>query len=228
MLPSFEPIPSITRRDHVAAALRKSILAGQIKPGTQLVESGLAAQFGVSRGLLREAIRELIESGLVVNRPYAGTFVTEINEHILRDVYDVRRVIERQAYITIWPHRDASFRTELQHRFDLMMDAVHRGDLNEESQLEALFHGLVYERCGNHLMPALWQQLTQKIQLGFAICQVSNAPKINFEDNHLKFLQLALGDDLNALLAELEVHLGRGLATIVFSSFNTPSEEPTT
>ena len=69
MLPSFEPIPSITRRDHVAAALRKSILAGQIKPGTQLVESGLAAQFGVSRGLLREANRELIKSGLVVNRP---------------------------------------------------------------------------------------------------------------------------------------------------------------
>jgi DNA-binding GntR family transcriptional regulator len=220
MLPSFTPIPSVTRRDHVAAALRKSILAGQIAPGTQLVESGLATQFGVSRGLLREAIRELIETGLVVNRPYAGTFVTEINEQILRDVYDVRRVIERQAYITIWPHRDKAFRVELQNRFDTMMKAVESGDLNEEIRTEAHFHGLVYERCGNHLMPTFWQQMTQKIQLGFAICQISHAPKIDFEDNHHRFLDLALGDDLNELLRELDVHLSRGLATIEFSSSN--------
>lgn len=218
MLPSFEPIPSVTRRDHVAAALRKSILSGQMAPGTQLVESGLATQFGVSRGLLREAIRELIETGLVTNRPYAGTFVTEINEQILRDVYEVRRVIERQAYTTLWPHRDQAFREELQRRFDVMMMAVEGGSLNEEIRTEAHFHGLVYERCGNHLMPAIWQQLTQKIQLGFAICQISHAPKVDFEDNHRKFLRLAMGEDLNALLRELDVHLSRGLATIEFAS----------
>lgn len=215
-LPVFEPVPSITRRDHVAAALRRSILAGQIAPGTQLVESGLAAQFGVSRGLLREAIRELIETGLVVNRPYAGTFVTEINEQILRDVYEVRRVIERQAYTSLWPHRDARFRAELQSRFDTMMAAVESGDLTEEIRTEAHFHGLAYERCGNHLMPAIWQQMTQKIQLGFAICQISHAPKVDFEENHHRFLELALGDDLAPMLEELDRHLGRGLATIRF------------
>lgn len=202
----------------MAAALRKSILAGQIAPGTQLVESGLATQFGVSRGLLREAIRELIESGLVVNRPYAGTFVTDINERVLRDVYEVRRVLERQAYTSLWKHRDRAFRDELQSRFESMMEAVASGDLTEEIRAEAHFHGLVYERCGNHLMPALWQQMTQKIQLGFAICQISHAPKIDFEENHRRFLDLALGDDLDRLLEELDIHLGRGLATIEFVS----------
>ncbi len=217
-LPTFSPVPSVTRRDHVAAALKKSILAGQIAPGTQLVESGLATQFGVSRGLLREAIRELIESGLVVNRPYAGTFVTDINEQVLRDVYEVRRILERQAYTSLWPHRDRAFRTELQARFDLMMAAVDSGDLSEEIRAEAHFHGLVYERCGNHLMPALWLQMTQKIQLGFAICQISHAPKVDFEDNHRRFLEVSLGDDLGEMLTELDVHLGRGLATIEFMS----------
>ncbi|XAH22760.1 GntR family transcriptional regulator [Xylophilus sp. GW821-FHT01B05] len=217
-LPTFQPIPSVTRRDHVAAALKKSILAGQIPPGTQLVESGLATQFGVSRGLLREAIRELIESGLVVNRPYAGTFVTDINEQILRDAYEVRRVLERQAYISLWPRRDQAFRDELQSRFELMMQAVASDDLTEEIRAEAHFHGLVYERCGNHLMPALWQQMTQKIQLGFAICQISHAPKLDFEENHRRLLELTLGDDLHALLEELDIHLNRGLATIEFTS----------
>jgi DNA-binding GntR family transcriptional regulator len=217
-LPTFHPVPSVTRRDHVAAALKRSILAGQIAPGTQLVESGLATQFGVSRGLLREAIRELIESGLVVNRPYAGTFVTDINESILRDAYEVRRVLERQAYTCLWPRRDQAFRDELQSRFELMMQAVANDDLTEEIRAEAHFHGLVYERCGNHLMPALWQQMTQKIQLGFAICQISHAPKLDFEENHRRLLNLTLGDDLHALLEELDIHLNRGLATIEFMS----------
>lgn len=217
-LPAFSAIPSTTRRDHVAAALRRSILAGQIAPGTQLVESGLAAQFGVSRGLLREAVRELIETGLVVNRPYAGTFVTEVNGRVLRDVYEVRRVLERQAYISIWPHRDKSFRDELRSRFDLMMSAVDSGDLQEEIRAEAHFHGLVFERCGNHLMPSFWQQMTQKIQLGFAVCQIAHAPKMDFQENHGLFLEKALGEDLMEMLEELEIHLERGLATIAFAS----------
>lgn len=222
-LPDFSPIPAVTRRDHVVAALRKSILEGKVPPGTQLVESGLASQFGVSRGLLREAIRELIESGLVVNRPYAGTFVAEMNEEILRDVYEIRRIMEKQAFIRIWEHRDQAFRTEMQVRFELMMNAVREDNLLDEIRAEAHFHGLVYERCGNHMMPTVWQQMTQKIQLGFAVCQITHGPKVNFEENHAKFLELALGDDLQAMLDELDVHLDRGLATIHFATETEPS-----
>jgi DNA-binding GntR family transcriptional regulator len=217
-LPTFAPAPVTTRRDHVAEALRRSILAGQMTPGTQLVEGPLAAQFGVSRGLLREAIRELIETGLVVNRPYAGAFVAEINGQLLRDVYEMRRIMEAQAYRKVWPLRDQAFRDELQRRFDSMIEAVQSGDLGAEIRAEAHFHGLVYERCGNHLMPSFWQQMTQKIQLGFAICQIAHAPKMDFEQNHRRFLAMALGDDLDAMLRELDVHLDRGLATIQYEA----------
>src|SRR4051812_4420521 len=86
-LPDFAPAPSATRRDYVAQTLRDAILTGRIAPGTQLVESHFATQFGVSRGLLREAIRELIETGLLVNKPYAGTYVTDISEETMSDVY---------------------------------------------------------------------------------------------------------------------------------------------
>ena len=97
-LPKFQPVSSRTRRDQVASTLRETILAGQMPGGTQLVEGPLAMQLGVSRGLLREALRELIESGQVINRPYAGTFVTELSVADLRDVYEIRHVLEAQAY----------------------------------------------------------------------------------------------------------------------------------
>jgi DNA-binding GntR family transcriptional regulator len=213
-LPIFEPLPSRTRRDQVAQALRKAILAGQMPGGTQLVEGPLATQFGVSRGLLREALRELIEGGLVINRPYAGTFVTELSVEQLRDVYEVRRVLEAQAYARLWPRRDEAFREELRRRFDTMVAALRSGELSEEIRAEFRFHGLVYERCGNHVMPALWEQMSQKLQLGFAICQVARVPKLDFQENHRRFMDLALGEDLPAMLAELDQHLRRGMATL--------------
>lgn len=217
-IPKFDPVPTQTRRDQVAEILRRAILSGQIPPGTQLIENRLATDLGVSRGLLREAIRELIESGLAANRPYAGTFVAEVNAAVLRDVYEIRRVMESQAYTRIWPNRDDAFRDELKRRFELMILAVEGDDLSEEIRAEARFHGLVYERCGNHLMPAFWQQMTQKIQLGFAICQIAHAPKVNFQENHLRFLECAVGNSLDEMLMELNVHLDRGLATIQFET----------
>ena len=110
----------------------------------------------------------------------------------------------------------SAFRSELQARFDHMIAAVRSDDLSEEIRAEAHFHGLVYERCGNHLMPAFWQQMTQKIQLGFAICQIAHAPKVDFEQNHRRFLDCALGDSLPRMIDELNVHLDRGLATTQF------------
>jgi DNA-binding GntR family transcriptional regulator len=213
-LPKFQPVSSRTRRDQVASTLREAILAGQMPGGTQLVEGPLAMQLGVSRGLLREALRELIESGLVINRPYAGTFVTELSVADLRDVYEIRHVLEAQAYTRMWPRRDTAFRQELKQRFDAMMTSVDRGDLPQEIHAEFRFHGLVYERCGNHVMLTLWEQLSQKLQLGFAICQVARVPKLDFKENHQKFLDLALGDDLRPMLVELDQHLLRGMATL--------------
>lgn len=213
-MPRFQPVPSHTRRDQAADTLRQAILSGQLAGGTQLVESALAAQLGVSRGLLREALRELIESGLVVNRPYAGAFVAAVTEEQLRDVYEVRRVLEAQAYTRLWPHRDAPFRRELKLRFDAMVAAHRGGELGQEIRAEFRFHGLVYERCGNHVMPVLWQQMSQKLQLGFAICQVAQVPKLEFRENHRRFMELALGEDLAAMLKELDAHLLRGIATL--------------
>ena len=213
-LPNFQPVSSRTRRDQVAHTLRQAILAGQMPGGTQLVEGPLATQLGVSRGLLREALRELIESGLVINRPYAGTFVTELSMEDLRHVYEIRHVLEAQAYTRLWPRRDAAFRQELKERFDAMMASVDSGDLPQEIHAEFRFHGLVYERCGNHVMLSLWEQLSQKLQLGFAICQVARVPKLDFKENHQRFLDLALGDDLQAMLTELDQHLLRGMATL--------------
>jgi len=81
----------------VADQLREEILDGRLAAGTRLVETDLAARFGVSRGPIRDALSELSRVGLTVDLPRRGTFVSSLTERDLEEVYVIRRAIEEAA-----------------------------------------------------------------------------------------------------------------------------------
>lgn len=85
----------------VAAALRRAIIAGELKPGGKLVETDLADQFHVSRGPIREALRELAREGLVIDLPRRGTFVSAVGLADLTEVYEVREGLESIAVMKL-------------------------------------------------------------------------------------------------------------------------------
>src|SRR5262249_20888373 len=64
----------------VCERVRGSILSGELAAGAKLVEADLARSFGVSRGPIREALRELAREGLVVDLPRRGTFVCTLTQ----------------------------------------------------------------------------------------------------------------------------------------------------
>ena len=67
--------PETTKADEIGAALERSILFGELPPGTMLRQEQLAEQYGVSRTPIREALRRLDALGLVVFRPNRGVLV---------------------------------------------------------------------------------------------------------------------------------------------------------
>ena len=62
----------------VTAAIRELIMTGAVAPGDRLVETELSERFGTSRGPVRDAFKELEQSGLVVSVPRRGTFVATL------------------------------------------------------------------------------------------------------------------------------------------------------
>src|SRR6185503_5234987 len=76
---SFGPIEQRTTPGSVAHVLRTAILDGTLAPGSQLREIPLAADLGVSRAPLREALGILADEGLIVKYPYRGAFVAEVS-----------------------------------------------------------------------------------------------------------------------------------------------------
>jgi DNA-binding GntR family transcriptional regulator len=83
--------------DQVLHELRAAILAGRIKPTEQLPEATLAQAFGTGRSAIREALRHLVQEGLVVSELNRGARVRPISIEDVIDVYRARSAIEVAA-----------------------------------------------------------------------------------------------------------------------------------
>jgi len=81
----------------VARTLREGIIGGRIEVGAQLRIAAIAEMLETSQGSVREAIRELVQEGLVVHRLHRGSFVRVPSEQDRLDVYVAREVIETWA-----------------------------------------------------------------------------------------------------------------------------------
>jgi DNA-binding GntR family transcriptional regulator len=80
--------------DQVLHELRTAIIAGRIKPREQLPEVALARTFGTGRSAIREALRQLVQEGLVVSELNRGAWVRPLSAEDVIDVYRARAVIE--------------------------------------------------------------------------------------------------------------------------------------
>ena len=86
-----------TREDIVADAVRRAILRGTFKPGEKLDQKTLAAELGVSRSPVREALRTLAAEELVTNIPHRGAVVSERSLEELEELLFIRGMLEGAA-----------------------------------------------------------------------------------------------------------------------------------
>jgi len=82
-----------TMPDRIACALAARIVDGALAPGERLVEANIAAQFGVSHGPVRDALRALDRQGLVTIAPYRGAVVREVSVREVTELYQVRAAL---------------------------------------------------------------------------------------------------------------------------------------
>ena len=83
--------------DKLISDIRNEVSSGILKPGDQLEVTALAERFGVSRTPIREAIRTLVESGVLETRPRKGSFVRVLSAKQLLDLFQVAAELEGMA-----------------------------------------------------------------------------------------------------------------------------------
>ena len=86
-----------TLRENVADEIRMKILNGDMKPGDKIIEQELASEFGISRGPVREALRQLEQEGMVEYSRNVGCSVKHIGMDDVYEIYYMRANYEMMA-----------------------------------------------------------------------------------------------------------------------------------
>ena len=102
---TLPPVERRVLRQDILLGLRSGILSGEIPPGTRLLEIPLATELGVSRGPVREALRQLEQEGLVEFFPHRGAVVVGVGESEIETIYVIRALLEERAFAKACPCR---------------------------------------------------------------------------------------------------------------------------
>ena len=163
-VPVVPRVPRRVLRHAVLDSLRARILNGQLAPGTRLLEVGLSQRLGVSRGPVREAIRQLEQEGLVEFFPHRGAIVVGVHEDEVGPIYDVRAVLEARAFARAARSVTPDDLAGLSGLIDAMVEALDRQDYARIVDLDMEFHGHVVELSGFRLLRQLWANIDSLVR----------------------------------------------------------------
>ncbi|MGW2277042.1 GntR family transcriptional regulator [Streptomyces sp. NPDC001770] len=199
---TFAPTPIPSRTQFVLEAIKHAILTGRLQPGQALVETELAGRFGVSKTPVREALKTLAGTGLVVMSQYKGATVRFVDAEMAREVYDVRLLLEPEALrrtITCGASLDAA--QEALERADSAPDKAERSLANRD------FHRALYLPCGNPLLGRMLDEVRDQAALVSTVAWASNPSWEREAAEHREILRLALGADAAGAAAALHEHI---------------------
>ncbi|MFJ2258162.1 GntR family transcriptional regulator [Streptomyces sp. NPDC087844] len=196
------PMPIPSRTQYVQEGIKHRILTGQLSPGQALVETELAAQFGVSKTPVREALKTLAGTGLVVMNQYKGVTVRMVDADMAREVYDVRLLLEPEA-LRRSVLRGTSLDTarEALERADAATDTAQRSLANRE------FHRSLYVRCGNPLLGRMLDEVRDQAALVSAVAWAADPSWEREATEHREILRLALEGDSDGSARALHSHI---------------------
>lgn len=151
-------------RLQVLDELRQSIIAGRIQPGARLVERELIAMLGVSRTVIREALRQLESEGLVAIIPNKGPVVRELTLDEARDLYSIRAVLEGLAARLFVENADETQVEKLERALDAIGNAYGSGDPEQILEAKNRFYDVLFEGAGSPTLSSMIGMLHGKIR----------------------------------------------------------------
>lgn len=223
-------VPSVavpSRTEAVLDALKHAILTGRLPPGQALVENDLAAQMGVSKTPVREALKTLAGAGLVTMSPYKGATVRTVDDVLAHSVYDIRLLLEpealRRAVAAAGTNGDGGSgggdsssnsggnSSGASVHWQAAADALDRADQCTDRADRSLanrdFHRALYLGCGNELMVGILDGLRDQTALVSAVVWDRNPSWQDEAAEHRAILDAVLAGSAEQAASLLHSHI---------------------
>jgi len=145
--------------DWVYEEIRQAIIELRLHPDEPLREAAIAAQLGVSKTPIREALGRLEQEGLVETVPFKGAVVSGYSPRDLEEIYELRALLEGAAVRTAADHSSDVAREQLREVVARSRELRDAGELGELAGLLGRFDQIVYDQVTNQRVRALIDNL---------------------------------------------------------------------
>ena len=186
----------------IVRALEEDIIFGQLAPGTRLVEDVLLARFPVSRHTIRQALYQLEKLGIVTRERNKGATVRRLAPEEVRQIYEVRELLQRQAALMIPLPASEALIAELMaiHSvYSAHVDANHLRGIHEANDR---FHLTMFSACGNDYLVSSIEQY-MRLSLPVRANSLADRDKLEVSRQHHRFMIEAMKRRDNWVLAQL-------------------------
>jgi DNA-binding GntR family transcriptional regulator len=207
------PLAEIRRRPlrhTVRTRIEEAIVQGMFKGGEKLNEIELARSLGVSRGLVREALRELETSGVLVSVPYRGTFVKEWTPRSVWELYTLRANLEEFAVELAVERATDEDIEKLAELVEAMNQAARENDAAELVEIDLQFHERLHAMTGHRLLIQQLQSLSGLTRVFIIATKAYYSPFPSLEEaaaSHYPILDALRARDATLASAAIHEHI---------------------
>ena len=197
-----------TITSQVADEIRSRILQGDYKAGEQLRQEHVAADLGVSRVPVREALHQLNSEGFVTLISHKGSIVSEVSPEEFLEYYELRAKIEPWLLSLAIPRMTDVHFERIRSAADEFLNAARASESVHEANWA--FHKVLYEASGRTATIEILGRVNKQIErYTRMIMSVSGIDKKSHKE-HLKLINLCEQRDVDAAVKMPEEHISGG------------------
>jgi DNA-binding GntR family transcriptional regulator len=174
-----------TTTDLIADALREAIIKGRFSEGEELTQEMIAAEFGVSRIPLREAMRRLEAEGLITFHANRGAIISPLSADDIKEIYELRMLIEGDL---IDRAARALTANELRKAERIHLALESEENPTEQDVLNRAFHSALYTPAKRPKQQALVENLRNLVERYQNLNSSLMASTASFQQDHKKIL----------------------------------------
>jgi DNA-binding GntR family transcriptional regulator len=195
-------------RDRISESLSAAIISGELAPGTLVSVPTLASQFAVSATPVREAMLDLEQRGFVASVRNKGFRVTEVSEQDLREIVELRQLIEAPAMRAIAGHFPIESLPQWRALAQQIVVHAENANLSDFIECDRDFHLGLLGLHGNVRMVDMVRELRQQTRMiNLARMTMSEELPESAREHHVMLDLLERGDG-EALEVLTVKHLG--------------------
>ncbi len=192
----------------VAELIKDDIFRRRFLPREPLVEVELAGAYVISKTPVREALSLLARGGLVEVDPFRGAHVRNFNVEDVREIYEIRAVLEPFALKNAVPLIDENDHVLLSSLLEDANIATKREDLYALSRLNRNFHEALIARCGNQRIIETMDQLHDQLRTIAMRCWIVGPTYLRAAEQHREVTKAVEDRDVRRAADLLRKHIG--------------------